>query len=1021
MARRKRACDDDGDSSDEGGNSGNDDFQGMGQDEAEEARLFRNPSGGRFKRRSKEDAILGIWAEDSDDEVDGRSHQKYQSGVKFKKSGNGVGAKPVQFAKGATGTAQDVDDAADDAMDMDEPEDQDNEEENNNMDDDEEDRPRGPQRRNREEEDDEFEMNSKPMGFGMGSHAGLGLGSMQKDKEDTPPHPGLGLGNAVRQRAGLGMPSQLSSSKLKPPSQPSKSSQQQSGRANDGPPKSTAKVSKDFAKFEKFNKGIASAYMKKMGWAHGQALGSKGEGLVEPIDVKVRPNKMGLGHGGFDERTEVVKKEQEKMKPIYTLSDDEKEEAAKEEQRIKEGLPTAASTKAWRRDKTKKVTYKTAMEVIQEQQQRMPLSNKEPSKVKIIDMTGKEARELEDMSEAKSASYIAALKSANAHLLELRYNVRMLVSEAETDLLRLTSALKVEEQNTIKAKDTIEDIKSRSQATKDKEAKLVELLAIAKQLANETARLVKLTTNSSYSRNPKAALSTEAINSALAPLFDRLQRDFMAEFIEQHLDMLVVSAVNPLFKHLWFEWEPLENPGLGIEIFRKWKRLFHLPLESRISKSGYEDLEPEPTFGNQTPSNVRKMTPYESMLYTLWLPRVRHAVNNSWSPREPDQLIRLLDIWFPSDPSPSIVVVNGLAELQNLSSPHILPAWIYYHILTHLIMPKLRTEIEYHDPLTDKLPLHTWLFPWLPVLREHFAEFHDPVRRKLSMALTKWHPRQPWALQMLRPWLEVLPESDTTPLLTKSVLTALVSVLRLEFKINPAAQDNTPLLWVLEWCDLIPPHLFSHLLETEFFPKWIHVLWAWLSSPNVSYDEVTRWYMEWKTRLPANVVAMQGVSDAFKVGLDLMNKSLALGKGQPLGPVPKIIPLMEREKESATGAGSKGRTTGTGLRAGLPELMRKKALATSFQELLETAAAHHGLVLLPTSRSHASGKPILKLVGETGSVSDLKSGVLFYIDEGVIFVYEGGAIGDEAGTWAPISLDSIIDRAKKADLAQRRR
>ena len=36
------------------------------------------------------------------------------------------------------------------------------------------------------------------------------------------------------------------------------------------------------------------------------------------------------------------------------------------------------------------------------------------------------------------------------------------------------------------------------------------------------------------------------------------------------------------------------------------------------------------------------------------------------------------------------------------------------------------------------------------------------------------------------------------------------------------------------------------MLEKTFFPKWLQVLCSWMSNmPN--YDEITKWYLGWKT------------------------------------------------------------------------------------------------------------------------------------------------------------------------------
>lgn len=63
--------------------------------------------------------------------------------------------------------------------------------------------------------------------------------------------------------------------------------------------------------------------MLKMGYKVGQGLGEEGAGIVNPIDVKLRPGKMGLGHNGFDERTEAIKLEQRRKRREQGLESDE--------------------------------------------------------------------------------------------------------------------------------------------------------------------------------------------------------------------------------------------------------------------------------------------------------------------------------------------------------------------------------------------------------------------------------------------------------------------------------------------------------------------------------------------------------------------------------------------------------------------------------------------------------------------------------------------------------------------------
>ena len=70
-----------------------------------------------------------------------------------------------------------------------------------------------------------------------------------------------------------------------------------------------------------------------------------------------------------------------------------------------------------------------------------------------------------------------------------------------------------------------------------------------------------------------------------------------------------------------------------------------------------------------------------------------HFAFSQWNVRNPDALIEVLESWMP-----------------------LLPPWMFQNILDQLVNPKLQMEVDRWNPLTDTMPIHAWLHPWLPLM-----------------------------------------------------------------------------------------------------------------------------------------------------------------------------------------------------------------------------------------------------------------------------------------------------------------
>jgi tuftelin-interacting protein 11 len=110
--------------------------------------------------------------------------------------------------------------------------------------------------------------------------------------------------------------------------------------------------------------GFGAKMMEKMGWEAGMGLGTTGEGIVIPVESKVRPKNMGIAFKGFKEKTEQSKLEAKRRGEV--VSDDEDEAKPK-----KGGKKTAKEPKrsdAWKKPKKAKikVEHKTYEQIVAE-------------------------------------------------------------------------------------------------------------------------------------------------------------------------------------------------------------------------------------------------------------------------------------------------------------------------------------------------------------------------------------------------------------------------------------------------------------------------------------------------------------------------------------------------------------------------------------------------------------------------------------------------------------------------------
>ncbi|KAG6821212.1 hypothetical protein H0H93_004033 [Arthromyces matolae] len=955
MPRRKRFIEDDDDSDSNSGSEADFDVD-TDPTVREERELFENPYRNKRRRKNaKEDALYGIFGDESEDEgpksrgLGKRTKNDWTNAPAFVS-----GDKKVDLDK-----EMDVN--------LEQQEMNQESEEEDGVDEEDEERDDEEDEANAESSGSDSELDSKPASprilvddddedTGRPMMGGIGLRAATKPSQSSS---FTGLTGSIHSKGGIGS-SKASIDTRNTPStistpEPAEDLPSVFGKRSfvrDATPSKPAVPlsSAEMAHFSKISGSFGARMLSKMGWQAGAGLGATGEGIVTPVESKMRPQKMGIAFKGFKEKTEQSKREAKRRGEV--VSDDEDTPKTKN-LRKKAKEQEQKRSDVWKRPKKvkTKVEHKTYEQILAEAGEEAP-----PSGIgQIIDATGAVPREVSSLAEVSLNSW--APSNDPTRIPEVRHNIRLIADACKNDLEGLAREARALDQR--KRFSTDEDARLRKKVAD--EAELIDRLQKVQLVANDiNAKSKELSTMYEISLEPFSAL------------FYSLVDQFSHEFERYRLDEIVVAAIAPIVRRMVADWDPLQDPLAFVSTFRTWRRALRINTVEKPPDSQVEVYGSNTT--HITPSPIEQtMTPFESLLWNVWLPKVRTSINNDWLPEIPNPAVKLYEAWST-----------------------FLPPFIRDNLLDQLILPKVQKTVDNWNPKKDQVSLQSIIFPWLPHIGLRMEDLLGDARRKLKSLLKTWRvgDRMPAELPA---WKEVFDVGDWDAMLLKYVVPKLGATLRDDFRINPRDQKMEPLEQVLPWADIIRPSIFSQLLETEFFPKWLDILHIWLIQPRVSFEEVAQWYSFWKGAFPESVQALSGVNRGFTRGLQLMNKAIELG---PDAPTQLARPDFRAEIQAATSPARNGTST-----KGPP---KSSALAheITFKSIVEEFAAAHNLLVIPSGRAHEISRMPLYRISPT---ADGKGGLLVYIQDDAVW-----APSLDKDSYQAISLEDMVLRANSA-------
>ncbi|XP_005104240.1 tuftelin-interacting protein 11 [Aplysia californica] len=649
-----------------------------------------------------------------------------------------------------------------------------------------------------------------------------------------------------------------------------------------------------FGSWERHTKGIGQKLLLKMGHKPGEGLGKKGQGITTPVEAVKRKGHAAIGYYG--------KERSERSLKDFPVKDEEEEE----EKEFKKQLSQWRKQPVEGKKKQPKYVYKTAQEVLDSGGVRRSRPAPDAAtKVKVIDMTGKEQRVLSgyhaigkghDKPDEEEVLVVPEAPRTRAFdMPELMHNLNLLVDMAEDDIVQNHRKLRHNQDRIV----NLEHEEDRLHTVVEQEARQLERLQTVLDLVMDCEKRCK-----SDSPDPLT------LDSCLG-VFKMLQQDYYEEYKIYDLPSLAIALVFPLMRTFFTGWLPLHDPKFGLHTVMEWQLLLGADASAMTSEM-----------------RGKEMDVYQRLIWEVWLPPVRATILK-WSVRDTEPMISLLETWSPA-----------------------LPSWVLENILDQLVLPRLLQEVENWNPLTDTTPIHCWLHPWLPLMGEKLEPLYAPIRHKIANALTSWHPSDGSAKIILEPWHGVFRPGHMSAFLVKNILPKLELEIQ-NLTINPHQQFLDPWRWVMSWKDMMPIQPMVVMLDKTFFPKWHQVLAAWLTNmPN--YQDITKWYLGWKAQFPENLLGHPLIKDQFNKALETMNRAVS----------GNFVPGIKENIAYFTHAERRIMDSKTTPTVAPPEASQRSAgsvsVPTTFKELVERRAEEEDLLYILLAGKSQEGKQVYR-------------------------------------------------------------
>ncbi|GAB2284894.1 hypothetical protein Dimus_019347 [Dionaea muscipula] len=523
--------------------------------------------------------------------------------------------------------------------------------------------------------------------------------------------------------------------------------------------------------FEKHTKGIGLKLLEKMGYKGG-GLGKNEQGIVAPIEAKLRPKNMGMGFNDYQEA---------KNLPTLDISRRESEENLQPLSKKKEKLwKKHAQARARKRGE-----YITAEELLAKKQDH----GVETILQKVVDMRGPQIRVLTSLENINAEE---KARESNIPMPELQHNIKLIVDLAELDIQGIDRKLRSERETVVALTEEKEKLQKEVERQKQQLDSMEEILRVLHHINDED-------------------LSGMLNLESLANYFGDLKRRFPCDYKLCNLSCIACSYALPLLIRVFQGWDPLLNPSHGIEVISLWKHLL---------QGGEEYLD----FSDSA-------SPYAQLVMEVVFPAIKIAGFNTWQPRDPEPMLKFLESWeslLPHSVRQSIldmIVMPMLSQAVDSWNPcsETIPIHVWVHPWLPLLGQKLETlyqpiRIKLQHALQAWIPgdmsVYTILSPWKTVFDpsswEHLIA--SSILPKLYNVLREFqvNPANQNLTQFdcVMAWASAVPIHHMVTLLELHFFSKWQQVLYHWLSSNPNFEEVSR--WYVGWKNLFPLDLLAN-------------------------------------------------------------------------------------------------------------------------------------------------------------------------------------------------------------------